>query len=177
MAETTKLFDALTLQRMLTRIAHEIAESDDESTQVALIGIQLSGFPLAQRLAKLLEGIWGHAVPVGSLDIGLHRDDLNDRVAPQIHPTEIPFDITGRTVVLVDDVLFSGRTIRAALDALTDFGRASRVQLAVLVDRGHRELPIRPDFVGKNISTALGERVIVELKELHGRDMVTLERE
>ena len=177
MAERTKLFDALTLQRMLTRVAHEIAESNEQSSQVVLIGVQLSGVPLARRLAALLEGIWGHPVPAGALDINLHRDDLNDRIAPQLHPTEIPFDITGKTVVLVDDVLFSGRTIRAALDALMDFGRASRIQLAVLVDRGHRELPIRPDFVGKNISTAPGERVKVELKELHGRDVVTLERE
>ena len=144
---------------------------------LALVGIQESGVPLAQRLAALLEKIWGHPVPVGSLDINLHRDDLDQRVAPQLHPTDIPFDINGRTVVLVDDVLFSGRTIRAAMDALTDFGRASRIQLAVLVDRGHRELPIRPDFVGKNIATRAGERVRVELTELQGRDLVTLERE
>lgn len=177
MPENSQLCDAPALQRMLTRVAHEIAERNDTSTEVVLVGIQDSGVPLARRLGALLQGIWGHPVPVGALDISLHRDDLDQRVAPKLHPTEIPCDINGRTVVLVDDVLFSGRTIRAALDALTDFGRASRVQLAVLVDRGHRELPIRPDFVGKNISTAPGERVRVELKELHGRDAVTLERE
>lgn len=177
MAETVKLFDGPTLQRMLTRVAHEIAENQDQSELVVLVGIQESGVPLARRLSTLLEKIWGHPVPVGSLDINLHRDDLDQRVAPQLHPTDIPFDINGRTVVLVDDVLFSGRTIRAAMDALTDFGRASRIQLAVLVDRGHRELPIRPDFVGKNIATRVGERVKVELTELQGRDLVTLERE
>jgi len=177
MPETVKLFDGPTLQRMLARVAHEIAENQDDSASVALIGVQDSGVPLARRLAALLEKIWGHNVPVGVLDINLHRDDLDQRIAPQLHPTEIPFDVTDRTVVLVDDVLFSGRTIRAALDALTDFGRAKRIQLAVLVDRGHRELPIRPDFVGKSISTRPGERVKVELTELHGRDLVTLERE
>jgi pyrimidine operon attenuation protein / uracil phosphoribosyltransferase len=177
MTEIAKLLDAPTMQRILTRVAHEIAERNAQSNEVVLVGIQKSGVPLARRLAALLEIIWGHPVPTGALDISLHRDDLDHRAAPQLHPTEIPCDINGRSVVLVDDVLFSGRTIRAAMDALTDFGRASRIQLAVLVDRGHRELPIRPDFVGKNISTAPGERVKVELKELHGRDQVTLERE
>jgi pyrimidine operon attenuation protein/uracil phosphoribosyltransferase len=177
MPEVSNLLDARGLQRVLTRVAHEIAERNSQSSEVVLVGIQDSGVPLARRLSSLLEGIWGHPVPTGALDISLHRDDLNQRVAPQLHPTEIPCDINGRTVVLVDDVLFSGRTIRAALDALTDLGRAARVQLAVLVDRGHRELPIRPDFVGKNISTAPGERVKVELTELHGRDAVTLVRE
>ena len=177
MPETSQICDAAALQRMLTRIAHEIAERNTTSAEVVLLGIQQSGVPLAHRLGLLLQTIWGHPVPTGSLDISLHRDDLDRRAAPKMYPTEIPCDINGRTVVLVDDVLFSGRTSRAALDALTDFGRASRVQLAVLVDRGHRELPIRPDFVGKNISTAPGERVRVEMKELHGRDGVTLERE
>lgn len=177
MAETVKLFDAPTLQRMLTRMAHEIAENQDQGEQVVVVGIQDSGVPLARRLAGLLEKIWGHPVPAGTLDINLHRDDLDQRIAPQLHPTEMPCDITGRTVVLVDDVLFSGRTIRAALDALMDLGRPSSIRLAVLVDRGHRELPIRPDFVGKSISTRAGERVNVELTELHGRDLVTLVRE
>lgn len=177
MSDMASLLDGPTLQRILTRVAHEIAERNASSSEVVLVGIQDSGVPLARRLAALLAGIWGHSVPVGALDISLHRDDLDQRAAPRLHPTEIPCDINGRTVVLVDDVLFSGRTIRAAMDALTDLGRASRIQLAVLVDRGHRELPIRPDFVGKNISTAPGERVKVELQELHGRDAVTLERE
>ena len=176
MPETVVLLDAPAMQRVLTRIAHEIAERQEASREVALVGIQKSGVPLAQRLAVLLESIWGHPVSAGALDISLHRDDLDQRAAPQLHPTEIPFDITGRTVVLVDDVLFSGRTIRAALDALTDLGRPARIQLAVLVDRGHRELPIRADYVGKNIPTAPNERVRVELKELTGRDAVVLER-
>jgi pyrimidine operon attenuation protein/uracil phosphoribosyltransferase len=177
MPEIVKLFDAPTLQRMLARMAHEIAENQDQSDKVVVVGVQDSGVPLARRLAALLEKIWGHPVPTGSLDINLHRDDLDQRLAPQLLPTEIPCDITGRTVLLVDDVLFSGRTIRAAMDALMDIGRASSIRLAVLVDRGHRELPIRPDFVGKSISTGPGERVNVELIELHGRDLVTLVRE
>jgi len=176
MPETVALLNASALQRVLTRIAHEIAERDEKSGEVVLVGIQKSGVPLARRLAVLLESIWGHSVPVGALDISMHRDDLDQRAAPQMYPTEIPFDITGRTVVFVDDVLFSGRTIRAALDALTDLGRPARIQLAVLVDRGHRELPIRADFIGKNIPTSPGERVRVELKELVGRDAVFLER-
>lgn len=165
------------MQRMLTRLAHEIAERNASGADVLLVGIQDSGVPIARRLGGLLAGIWGQSVPVGTLDISLHRDDLDQRVAPTLRPTEIPCDINGRTVILVDDVLFSGRTIRAAMDALTDLGRAARVQLAVLVDRGHRELPIRPDFVGREVPTAPDERVRVELRELHGRDAVTLERE
>ncbi len=176
MAETITLLDAAALQRVLTRLAHEIAERNEAHEQVVLVGIQDSGVPVAQRLAGVLASIWGHAVPVGSLDITLHRDDLDQRLAPKLHPTEIPFDITGRTVVLADDVLFSGRTVRAAMDALNDFGRPACIQLAVIVDRGHRQLPIRPDFVGKNVPTAPTERVRVELKELAGRDGVTLER-
>ncbi|MEY4387754.1 MAG: hypothetical protein RLY20_3037 [Verrucomicrobiota bacterium] len=176
MAETISLLDGAALQRMLTRIAHEIAERNENGNEVALVGVQESGVPVAKRLAVILERVWGHAVPTGSLDISMHRDDLDQRVAPKLHPTEIPFDITGRTVVLVDDVLFSGRTIRAAMDALTDLGRPARIQLAVLVDRGHRELPIRADFVGKNVPTAPNERVRVELTELVGRDGVVLER-
>lgn len=176
MPETVVLLDASALQRVLTRIAHEIAERHEASQEVTLVGIQKSGVPLARRLAVLLESIWGHAVPVGALDISMHRDDLDQRAAPQMSPTDIPFDITGRTVVFVDDVLFSGRTIRAALDALTDLGRPARIQLAVLIDRGHRELPIRADFVGKNIPTAPDDRVRVELKELVGNDRAVLER-
>lgn len=177
MPNTRKICDGAAMQRMLTRLAHEIAERNTDGAEVVLVGIQDSGVPLARRLGSLLSGIWGRPVPVGALDISLHRDDLDQRVAPTLHPTQIPCDINGRTVILVDDVLFSGRTIRAALDALTDLGRAARVQLAVLVDRGHRELPIRPDFVGREIPTAPDERIRVELEELHGRDAVSLERE
>jgi pyrimidine operon attenuation protein/uracil phosphoribosyltransferase len=176
MPEPAKLLDGPTIQRTLTRVAHEIAERNEVSGDVVLVGIQDTGVPLARRLAVLLEGIWGHPVPVGALDISLHRDDLDQRAAPQLHPTEIPCDINGRTVVLVDDVLFSGRTIRAAMDALNDFGRPSLIQLAVLVDRGNRELPIRADFVGKNVSTSPADWVRVELKELTGTDRISLER-
>ena len=128
-----------------------------------MVGIQRGGVPLGQRLGALLTGIWGQPVPTGSLDVSMHRDDLDRRVAPNVQPTVIPFDVTGKTVVLVDDVLFSGRTIRAAMDALNDFGRPRRIQLAVLIDRGHRELPIKADFVGKNVPTAHTERVRVRL--------------
>ncbi len=164
------------IDRALKRIAHEIAERDESSREVVMVGIQRGGVLLAQRLSKLLESIWGHPVPKGSVDIGMHRDDLDQRVAPDIHPTEIPLDISGKTLVLVDDVLFSGRTIRAAMDALNDFGRPKRIQLAVLVDRGHRELPIKADFVGKNVPTSLSESVQVRLSEDVGRDEVVLDK-
>jgi pyrimidine operon attenuation protein/uracil phosphoribosyltransferase len=173
MPETTVLLDAGAIQRALTRIAHEIAERNEQGTEVVLIGIPQGGVPLAQRLAKVLAEIWRHAVPTGSLDVSMHRDDLDHRAAPTIYPTEIPCDVNRKTVVLVDDVLFSGRTVRAAMDALNDFGRPKRIQLAVLIDRGHRELPIKADFVGKNVPTAAHEKVRVCLGE---NDAVTLER-
>jgi pyrimidine operon attenuation protein/uracil phosphoribosyltransferase len=165
MPEPTVILDAPAIQRALTRIAHEIAERNEHSAEVALVGIPIGGDHLAARLAKILAGIWGHAVPVGILDVTMHRDDLHDRVAPTVHPTEIPFDVTGKTVVLVDDVLFSGRTTRAAMDALNDFGRPKKIQLAVLVDRGHRELPIKADFIGKNVPTSLDEKISLLLTE------------
>jgi pyrimidine operon attenuation protein/uracil phosphoribosyltransferase len=165
MSDATVILDAAAIQRALTRIAHEIAERNERSTEVALVGIPIGGDHLAARLAKILGGIWNHAVPVGILDTTLHRDDLDDRVAPTVHPTDIPFDVTGKTVVLVDDVLFSGRTTRAAMDALNDFGRPKKIQLAVLVDRGHRELPIKADFIGKNVPTALDEKISLLLTE------------
>jgi len=176
MSEQTVILDATAIQRVLTRIAHEIAERNDQSQAVVLVGIQRGGVHLAGRLGELLQGIWGHVVPAGSVDVGMHRDDLHRQPVPLVHPTVIPFDITDKTVVLVDDVLFSGRTTRAALDALNDFGRPRRVQLAVLIDRGHRELPIKADFVGKNVPTALSERINVELKEEAGEDVVCLEK-
>ena len=177
MAETVVLLDAPALQRVLTRIAHEIAERHEASREVALVGIQKSGVPLARRLAALLESIWGHSVPVGALDISMHRDDLALRDAPpKVGPSDITFDVTDRAVVLVDDVLFTGRTIRAAMDEISDFGRPQRIQLASLIDRGHRELPIRPDYVGKNVPTAAGERVRVRLVEIDGKDEVVIER-
>jgi pyrimidine operon attenuation protein/uracil phosphoribosyltransferase len=165
MPDPAVILDALAIQRALTRIAHEIAERNHPSTEVALVGIPVGGDHLAARLAKILAGIWNHAVPVGVLDTTLHRDDLDHRVAPTVHPTDIPFDVTGKTIVLVDDVLFSGRTTRAAMDALNDFGRPKKIQLAVLIDRGHRELPIKADFVGKNVPTAPDQKISLLLTE------------
>ena len=170
------ILDDSAIDRALTRIAHEISERNAESQGVVLIGIQRGGVRLAERLSQLLSGLWRHPVAVGSLDINMHRDDLHTQLAPEVHETRIPFDITDKTVVLVDDVLFSGRTVRAALDAMNDFGRPSRVQVAVLVDRGHRELPIKADFVGKNVPTALNEQVHVCLREENGSDRVSLVR-
>lgn len=168
------ILDEAAIARVLTRIAHEIAERNEDSSNVVLVGVQRGGVHLGRRLAQHLAGIWGHTVPVGSLDINMHRDDLDSQWAPTVHPTVIPCDITDKTVVLVDDVLFTGRSTRAALDALNDFGRPRRIQLAVLIDRGHRELPIKADFVGKNVPTALTERVNVRLREDAGADRVEL---
>ncbi len=176
MAESTVILNPPAMQRALTRIAHEIAERNESGGEVVLVGIQRGGVPLAQRLSALLAGIWGQPVPAGSLDVSMHRDDLDQRVAPNVQPTVIPFDVTGKTVVLVDDVLFSGRTTRAAMDALNDFGRPKRIQLAVLIDRGHRELPIKADFVGKNVPTAPTENILVRLTEMGGADEVVLEK-
>ena len=165
MSDATVILDATAIQRALTRIAHEIAERNERSAEVALVGIPVGGDHLAARLAKILAGIWNHAVPVGILDTTMHRDDLDQRIAPTVHPTEIPFDVTGKTIVLVDDVLFSGRTTRAAMDALNDFGRPKKIQLAVLIDRGHRDLPIKADFIGKNVPTSLDEKISLLLTE------------
>lgn len=166
MAESIVILNEQAIQRALTRIAHEIAERNETSSDVVLVGIQRGGVPLAQKLGGLLGDIWKRPMPCGKLDVSMHRDDLAQHVAPDVQPTTIPFDVTGKTVVLVDDVLFSGRTIRAAMDSLNDFGRPKRIQLAVLVDRGHRELPIKADFVGKNVPTGLNEKVIVKDKEV-----------
>lgn len=164
------------MRRALTRIAHEILERNGGVEDVVLIGVHTRGVPLAKRLVGLLEDIEGAALPTGALDIGLYRDDVPGGARPLMHPTSIPVAIQGRRVVLVDDVLFTGRTIRAAMDALTDFGRPREIQLAVLVDRGHRELPIRADFVGKNVPTSLGEKVEVRMVETDGMDEVALLR-
>jgi pyrimidine operon attenuation protein / uracil phosphoribosyltransferase len=176
MSEPVVILSSAALDRALKRMAHEIAERDETPRELVLVGIQRGGVFLAARLTNLLQDILGQSIPSGSLDVSMHRDDLGTNAAPNIHPTLIPFDVTGKTVVLVDDVLFSGRTTRAALDALNDFGRPQRVQLAVLIDRGHRELPIKADFVGKNVPTSLRERVNVQLKENGGGDIVTLEK-
>jgi pyrimidine operon attenuation protein / uracil phosphoribosyltransferase len=176
MPEPSVILNAQAIHRVLTRVAHEIAERNDDSHAVVVVGVQRGGIHLAERLGTLLKGVWGHPVPVGRVDVSMHRDDLDHHAAPNIQPTVVPFDINGKTVVLVDDVLYSGRTIRAALDALTDFGRPKRIQLAVLVDRGRRELPIKADFIGKNMPTSASERIDVRLKEDGGEDVVYLER-
>ncbi|MBC8096917.1 MAG: bifunctional pyr operon transcriptional regulator/uracil phosphoribosyltransferase PyrR [Akkermansiaceae bacterium] len=177
MPESCVILNAAAIHRALTRIAHEIAERNEDSRELVLIGVPIGGDDLARRLSKILGDIWNQPVPVGVLDVSMHRDDLDHRVAPRIFPTIIPFDVTGKTVVLVDDVLFSGRTTRAAMDALNDFGRPRKIQLAVLVDRGHRELPIKADFVGKNVPTSATERILVRLTEAGSpQDEVILER-
>ncbi len=161
------------IARTVRRLGHEIVENNRGTANLVLIGLLSRGYPLARRLAAAIREFEGVEVPVGSLDIGLYRDDVTRRSAPPpIRPSDIPVSIDGQTVVLVDDVLFTGRSIRAALDALLDFGRPARVRLAVLIDRGHREVPIRPDFVGKNIPTALVQDVRVSLAETDGEDSV-----
>jgi pyrimidine operon attenuation protein/uracil phosphoribosyltransferase len=168
------ILDEADIRRALTRIAHEILERNKGAHNLCLLGIRTRGLPLAQRLAALIEKIEGEAVPVGSVDISRHRDDRphNDAAVQ----TAIDFPLGEKQVVLVDDVLYTGRSVRAALDALIEFGRPAQVQLAVLVDRGHRELPIRADYVGKNIPTSRRERVTVRLAEVDGGDAVVIER-
>lgn len=166
LTEKTKLLDAPAVRRALTRIAHEIVEKNKGTDDLVLVGIKTRGIHLARRLAERIEAIEGVKLPVGSLDITLYRDDIKQRSEqPVVHGSEIEFDIIEKTVVLVDDVLYTGRTVRAALDALIDIGRPRLIQLAVLVDRGHRELPIRPDYVGKNVPTSRDEVVAVQLAE------------
>ena len=173
MSEPKTLMESADISRALKRISHEIVERNRGIENVAIVGIRTRGVPLCERILAHLESIEGHKPLSGALDISLHRDDFHLRsAAPQ--KTQIRFDVTGKTVVLVDDVLFTGRTIRAALDALNDFGRPASVQLAVLVDRGHRELPIRADFVGKNAPTSLEEKIAVRLQEIDGKDEVVI---
>ena len=174
--EKAKAMDAEAIRRAVTRIAHEILERNKGADGLALVGIRTRGAILAQRLAKEIETIDRHPLPVGVLDITLYRDDLS-RIAPNpvVHATEIPFDVTDLRLVLVDDVLFTGRTIRAALNALSDLGRPKTIQLAVLVDRGHRELPVRADYVGKNIPTNLLEHIEVRFNELDEKEEVVIE--
>jgi pyrimidine operon attenuation protein/uracil phosphoribosyltransferase len=172
-----RLMDEAEVRRAVTRIAHEIIERNKGAETVVLVGIAARGDDLARRLAAEIGRIEGRTVPVGALDISFYRDDIERREprdAPIVHDSHLDFDLAGRTVVLVDDVLYTGRTVRAAIDALFDYGRPSRVQLAVLADRGHRELPIRPDYVGKNLPTAPGERVNVRLEETDGIDEVAI---
>ena len=163
------------IRRALTRIAHEVVERNRGAEALVLIGIQRKGVPLAQRLQHQIRQFEGAEVPVGTLDISLYRDDVHSG-AREVRATQVPCDVTDKTVVLVDEVFFTGRTVRAALDAVTDLGRPAAVQLAVLVDRGHRELPIRPDYVGKNLPTSRREHVEVHLREIEGEDAVYLEK-
>jgi pyrimidine operon attenuation protein/uracil phosphoribosyltransferase len=176
-----ELLNADALQRTLHRIAHEIIEANANLDNVALVGIHTRGVPLAQRLRRLIEEFSGVEVALGTVDITFYRDDVQVRGGeaplhpqPLVRDTKLDFDLEGRTVILVDDVLYTGRTIRAAIEALFDYGRPARVQLAVVADRGHRELPIRPDYVGKNLPTARGERVQVQLLEIDEIDQVLL---
>ncbi len=179
--EPRTILDAESVSRTIARIAHEIIERNVELDDVALIGIHTRGVPLARRLRDLVAERSGTSLALGSVDITFHRDDVVVRAGgapraaqPVVHGTELDFPLGGKTMILVDDVLYTGRTIRAAIDALLEYGRPDRVQLAVLVDRGHRELPIRPDYVGKNLPTARGERVQVELAETDREDRVLL---
>jgi pyrimidine operon attenuation protein/uracil phosphoribosyltransferase len=173
--EKAQVLDEAALDRALTRISHEILERNGGGKDLAFVGLRTRGVTLAQRLATKLAAIDGATVPVGALDITLYRDDLDMRGAPVVRGTDIPFSIKNKTVVLVDDVLYTGRTIRAALDALIDLGRPMMIQLAILIDRGHRELPIRPDFIGKNLPTSRRESVAVRLREHDGEDRVVIE--
>ena len=169
-----QVMDAAAIDRALTRIAHEILEANKGCSDLALAGIVTRGAAMATRLAERIRDIEGADVPVGTVDISFYRDDVATRMSPEVHRTDIPFDVEGRTVVLVDDVLFTGRTIRAAMDAVMDYGRPDSIQLAVLVDRGHRELPIRADYVGKNVPTSSKERVKVLFTEIDGQDGVDI---
>jgi pyrimidine operon attenuation protein/uracil phosphoribosyltransferase len=163
------------VRRAIVRTAHEIVEAHKGTRDLVLLGMHTRGVPLAHRLARAIEQIEGESIPVGALDIGLYRDDLSMRgTSVQLAPGELPQDVSNKRLVLVDDVLFTGRSVRAALDAIIDIGRPQRIQLAVLIDRGHREVPIRPDYVGKNVPTARGDDVRVRLEETDGRDEVAI---
>jgi pyrimidine operon attenuation protein/uracil phosphoribosyltransferase len=174
------LLDGAQLGRTLSRMTHEIAEQAPDLADLALVGIQRRGVEVAARLAGLFESFYAVKPPTGAIDITFYRDDIDTRMGnryeqPRVHSTDLSFDVNDKTIVLVDDVLYTGRTIRAAIDALFDYGRPLSIRLAVLVDRGHRDLPIRPDFVGKNVPTSLNERVVVHLVETDGLDEVVIE--
>jgi pyrimidine operon attenuation protein/uracil phosphoribosyltransferase len=175
-AELAMVMDAADVGRALTRIAHEVVERNKGAGGLVVVGIHTRGVPLARRLAAKLGEIEGRPVPVGALDVTMYRDDIGLRPPGATRDTDLPFDLAGTVVVLVDDVLYTGRTIRAALDALTDFGRPRAIQLAVLVDRGHRELPLRADYVGKNLPTAPDQAVRVLLEETDGGDGVMIQQ-
>ena len=168
------IMDETAINRAITRIAHEIVEKNEGIDNLVLVGIVTRGDLLAKKLVDEIERIEGVRVPLGSLDISFYRDDYLTTIAPEIHATNIPFNVDGKRIVLVDDILYTGRTIRAALDAVMDLGRPSRIELAVLVDRGHRELPICPDFVGKNVPSSSDENVRLYLQEADGRTTVEI---
>ncbi len=172
--EATKVMDEHEIRRALKRIAHEIVERNKGAENLVIIGVQSRGVPMAQRLAKLISEIEGVQIPMGSLNVALYRDDYATRAAKTISASEVPFDVTNKNVILVDEVLYTGRTTRAALDAIMDLGRPAVIQLAVLVDRGHRELPVRADYVGKNLPTAQREQVEVQWVETKGQDAVMI---
>jgi len=178
MAEEIEIMDAQTMKRALTRITHEILEKNDGTQNLILVGIKTRGIYLAKRIAERIKDFEGVDVPVGELDITLYRDDVHrgTNENPVLHETNIPFSVAGNHVVLVDDVLFTARTIRAGMDAVMDLGRAKRITVAVLIDRGHRELPIKADYVGKNIPTSQAEQISVRLDEVDGIEKVTLIR-
>jgi pyrimidine operon attenuation protein/uracil phosphoribosyltransferase len=178
MTQIKKILDSEEFGRAITRIAHEILEKNKGTERLALVGIRTGGAFLAKRFQDKIREIENCEIPIGLLDITLYRDDLTE-VGPQpdIRETEIDFDVSGKKIILVDDVLFTGRTVRSALDALIDFGRPESIQLAVLIDRGHRELPIKPDYVGKNIPTSKHEKVVVKFKEQNGEDCVIVTEE
>lgn len=173
--EKSILMDDTAVQRALTRIAHEIVEKNKGLTDLVLIGIQRRGVPMAMRIAHILEQIEGDIPEVGILDITFYRDDLSKLSAhPVVNGTDIPFNVNDKTIILIDDVLFTGRTVRAAIEAVFDMGRPAAIQLAIMVDRGHRQLPFRPDYVGKNVPTSNSESIHVELVEFDGQDRVVL---
>jgi pyrimidine operon attenuation protein / uracil phosphoribosyltransferase len=169
-----QLLGADDIRRAIARVAHEVVERNAGTDSLVLVGLRTRGIPLARRLQQRIKEFEGDEIPLGELDITLYRDDVHQRAPRALSPTSIPVDIANKTVVLVDDVLYTGRTIRAALDALIDLGRPQAIQLVCLVDRGHRELPIRPDYVGKNVPTSRHEKVAVRLEEIDGVDEVVL---
>ncbi|MDH6364066.1 pyrimidine operon attenuation protein/uracil phosphoribosyltransferase [Enterococcus sp. PF1-24] len=177
--KTKEVIDNVTMKRALTRITYEVIERNHEINEVVLIGIKTRGIYIAQRIAERLKQLEQVEVPVGELDITLYRDDVKEELLaePELHSSNVPFSVEGKEVILVDDVLFTGRTIRAAMDAIMDCGRPRKISLAVLVDRGHRELPIRADYVGKNIPTSMSEKIVVEMEELDGADRILIGKE
>ena len=171
-----EVVDAVTMKRALTRISYEIIERNKGIQDIVLVGIKTRGIYIAQRIAERLKQLEDIDVPVGELDITLYRDDVKDMEEPELHSSDVPVSIEGKEVILVDDVLYTGRTIRAAMDAVMDLGRPRKISLAVLVDRGHRELPIRADYVGKNIPTSKTEEIIVEMEERDGADRIMISK-